>query len=82
HNVVGRLVAICLEEGIPLESLPIEKMQQVSPLIGDDVLEYLELDAVVDARNSLGGTATREVERQIKLAQEQLKREVAGWKSD
>ncbi|MCY3487723.1 MAG: argininosuccinate lyase, partial [Bacteroidetes bacterium] len=78
HDVVGRLVAICLEEGIPLESLPIEKMQQVSPLIEADVLKCLELDAVVDARNSLGGTATTEVERQIKLAREQLKREVAG----
>lgn len=78
HDVVGRLVAICLKEGIPLESLPIEKMQQAHPFIETDVLECLELDAVVNARNSLGGTATREVERQIKFAREQLKREVAG----
>ncbi len=78
HDVVGRLVAICLEEGIPLESLPIKKMQQMSPLIETDVFKCLALDAVINARNSFGGTATKEVERQIKLAREQLNREVAA----
>ncbi len=77
HEVVGRLVALCLKEGFFLESLPLETMQQVSPLIEADVLECLKLDAVVNARNSLGGTAATEVERQIRIAREQLQREVA-----
>lgn len=73
HDVVGRLVAICLKEGLTLAALSLERMQEVSTLIDSDVLECLHLDAVVNARNSLGGTAAKEVERQIGLAREQLK---------
>ena len=76
HGIVGHLVKICLEERLPLESLPLEKMQELCPLIEADVREYLRLDAVVNARNSLGGTAKEEVKRQIELAQEQLSRGV------
>ncbi len=73
HDVVGRLVAICLKEGVPLESLPVGRMQEVSALIESDVMDCLDLDAVVNARNSFGGTAANEVERQIGLAREELK---------
>ncbi len=75
HDVVGRLVAICLKEGVSLESLPVERMQKVSALIESDVMDCLHLDAVVNARNSLGGTAAKEVERQIRLAREKLETE-------
>ncbi|MDE2771027.1 MAG: argininosuccinate lyase [Bacteroidota bacterium] len=72
HDVVGRLVAICLEEGVSLESLPVKRMQVVSALIESDVVDCLHLDTVVNARNSFGGTAAIEVERQIELAREEL----------
>ena len=72
HDVVGRLVTICLKEGVSLESLPVERMQEVSALIEPDVMDCLHLDAVVNARNSFGGTAAKEVERQIELAREEL----------
>ena len=75
HDVVGRLVAICLREGVPLESLPVERMQEVSALIESDVMDCLHLDAVVNARNSFGGTAAKEVERQIGLARDKLEAE-------
>ena len=72
HDVVGRLVAVCLKEGISLELLPVERMQEVSALVEPDVVDCLHLDAVVNARNSFGGTAAKEVERQIELAREEL----------
>ena len=62
-----------MKEGLTLAALSLERMQEVSTLIDSDVLECLHLDAVVNARNSLGGTAAKEVERQIGLAREQLK---------
>ena len=77
HYVVGRLVAICLEEGVSLESLPVERMREVSALIESDVVDCLHLDSVVNTRNSFGGTAAIEVERQIELAREEL--EVEHW---
>lgn len=77
HDVVGRLVAICLKEGGSLEKLPVERMQEISALIESDVMDCLHLDAVVNARSSFGGTAAMEVERQIELAREEL--EVEDW---
>ena len=77
HDVVGQLVAICLKEGVSLEKLPVERMQEVSALIESDVMDCLHLDAVVNARSSFGGTAAKEVERQIELAREEL--EVEDW---
>ncbi|MDE2825732.1 MAG: argininosuccinate lyase [Bacteroidota bacterium] len=77
HDVVGRLVAICLKEGVSLESLPVERMQEVSAMIESNVMDCLHLDAVVNARSSFGGTATKEVERQIELARKDL--EVEDW---
>ena len=75
HDVVGQLVAICLKEGVSLEKLPVERMQEVSALIESDVMDCLHLDAVVNARSSFGGTAAKEVERQIELAREELEAE-------
>ncbi|MCY4001911.1 MAG: argininosuccinate lyase [Bacteroidetes bacterium] len=72
HEIVGHLVRICLSENKTLESLPLEKMQEVCTLIASDVQEYLRLDAVVSARSSVGGTSPEEVERQIKKARKQL----------
>ena len=77
HRIVGRLVAICLSEGITLETLPLNRMQEVSSVIGIDVLDDLQLDAVVNARRSLGGTAAKEVVRQIRIARKQLAEETA-----
>ncbi|MCY4232815.1 MAG: argininosuccinate lyase [Bacteroidetes bacterium] len=75
HEVVGRLVAICLSEGITLESLSIQQMQEVSSLIEDDIKDYLTLDAVVGARRSAGGTAPKEVKNQIAFAIRELSSE-------
>ncbi len=75
HDIVGRIVRICIDEEASLDALSIEKMKQVTPLIEEDVREYLKLETVVNSRGSLGGTASKEVERQLNLAKEQLTQE-------
>ena len=72
HDVVGRLVALCLDEDLSLEDLPLERMQAVSSRIGEDVFEVLDTENVVDARNSYGGTARARVEDQIAAARQAL----------
>jgi argininosuccinate lyase len=72
HGVVGRLVALAIDEGLDLQDLPLERLQAVETRIGVDVYDALALDAVVDARGSFGGTARREVERQLAAAHEWL----------
>ncbi len=47
-------------------------MQGVSSLIEEDVYEVLELEHVVNARDSYGGTAQAQVEAQIAEARAAL----------
>ncbi|HEX7004211.1 MAG TPA: argininosuccinate lyase [Trueperaceae bacterium] len=77
HEVVGRLVARALEQGTTLEELPLETMKGASQAIDEDVYEALELERVVDARNSYGGTARERVVEQIARARSELAKERA-----
>ncbi len=73
HEVTGRLVALCLKEGLALESLTLERMQTLSSLIDADIYEHLALAQVVNARTSYGGTARAQVEAQVSRARQALK---------
>ena len=73
HEVVGRLVGIGVKTDRDLQDLELGEMQDVSVLIEDDVFEVLKLEAVVNARNSYGGTGLEQVKGQIKLARDLLK---------
>ncbi len=74
HHVVGRLVAMALGAGVTLEELTLDQLRSVDDRIANDVYDALSLDAVVNARASLGGTATARVARAIEAAKEDLKR--------
>ncbi len=73
HEVVGKLVALGVQEGKDLQALSLAEMQNVSALIGNDVFEVLRLETVVNARSSYGGTALAQVERQLRAAEEMLR---------
>ena len=72
HEVVGRLVALGLNEGKDLQDLSLGEMRTVSEQIDEDVYEVLTLENVVNARRSYGGTAQGEVRRQIERAKKEL----------
>ena len=72
HAITGRLVAHCIEDSIPLEALPLERLQAECSAIESDVYEHLSLDAVVNSRSSYGGTALSQVSAQIAAAREAL----------
>ena len=72
HEVVGKLVALSIAKGRDLEELALSKMQKVSPLIEEDVFDILELDHVVNARSSYGGTAKAQVLEQLRRSAERL----------
>lgn len=66
HEVVGRAVRHCLDEGLTLEQLSMDELKKFSPAIGDDVYGVLELEACVERRRAVGGTASVNVERRLK----------------
>ena len=62
HEVVGKAVGYCLNEGCNLEALPLATLQSFYPGIEDDVFALLSLEGSVAARNHIGGTAPAQVE--------------------
>jgi argininosuccinate lyase len=65
HGIVGRAVACCVERGVELNQLSLERLREFSPLIQEDVFNVLGVRESVESRRSLGGTAISEVRRQL-----------------
>ncbi len=75
HHVVGQLVAYCEKRGLKLWELSLETLKEFSPLIGEDVYEWLTLEGSVKRRKVFGGTAPERVREAISCAEEELMRE-------
>lgn len=65
YGIVGRLVALCIDKGEILETLPLPEFRSVSEAFGPDVYEALNLKNCVDRRQADGGPAQAAVEKQI-----------------
>ncbi len=72
HEVVGRAVRQALESGQTLETLPVEDLRRLSPLLDADVREALTVEASLRARAVPGGTAPDAVRRALARARELL----------
>lgn len=68
HEVVGRLVLMCIEKGIYLLDLPLETYQEVCPLFEADLYDVLDPYAAVKRRNSEGGTGFDQVRQALEKA--------------
>jgi len=51
YQVAAQLVALCMEEGFTLETLPIERYKSASALFEDDIHAFIALEACVKRRN-------------------------------
>ena len=67
HAVVGGLVLECERRGCQLDELPHEVFVQASPLFGEGIAAALDIDAIVAARTTEGGTAPAAVAEQMRL---------------
>ena len=74
HEIVGKLVLECTKAGYYLQDVPLERYQEVSDLIEEDIYETLKSHTAVERRHSLGGTGFDQVKWQIKEAQKALKK--------
>ena len=72
HRVVGRLVALLAPEGRALSTATLDELQALDPLFADDYYAVVDLDRVVAAKISPGGTAPDRVAEQLALAHEVL----------
>ncbi len=78
HACVGGAVAYALDKGKELDQLTLDELKSFSPLIKADVFDHLTLEAMIDRRQSLGGTATENVAQAIAEARKALAGETNG----
>ena len=68
HAVVGHLVLEAEKQGCDISELPFETFKEASDLFGRDITKALDLDAIVAARTTEGGTAPVAVAEQLRRA--------------
>ncbi len=68
HRIAGRLVALVASEGRPLASAGLDELRRLSPLFDEDFYLVVDLERVVGAKVSPGGTAPARVAEQLALA--------------
>jgi argininosuccinate lyase len=73
HHVAGTIVKRAEELNVPLADVPLGFMQNIDAGITKEVLTVLSLEASVNSRTSLGGTAPSRVREQIAFWREKLK---------
>jgi len=75
YKITGELVALCIERGDTLETLPIEEYQKISPDFDQDVYKAIDLDKCVGDRKVLGGPAPGNVRAQAQRVLELIEEE-------
>ncbi|MBD2845801.1 argininosuccinate lyase [Paenibacillus sp. IB182496] len=78
HEIIGKTVLYCIQEGKYLLDLKLEEFKQFSQLFDERIYEVLQPEQVVNARNVYGGTATVQVSDAIGRAESELAL-VADW---
>ncbi|SFL90072.1 argininosuccinate lyase [Paenibacillus sp. 1_12] len=78
HEVIGKTVLYCIQNGKFLLDLKIEEYHQFSELFESDIYAVLQPEQVVNARNVYGGTATGQVSAAISRA-EAVKLQTDEW---
>ncbi len=68
HEIVGKMVRYCIEQGKRLPDLTPGEFGRFSPLFQRDVLKQLTLHGIVSKRNQAGGTAPARVRTALRKA--------------
>ncbi|MDD4170111.1 MAG: argininosuccinate lyase, partial [Desulfotomaculaceae bacterium] len=72
HEVAGKLVGYCLNQGRTLDQLTLDEYKKFSSLIAEDVYEAININRCVEARKVTGGPAPNEVSTAIVAERQRL----------
>jgi len=61
HDLAGQAVVAAITKGLALEEMTISDLKQIHAQIDEDVYLWLDLEAVLDKRDQLGGTSRKMV---------------------
>ena len=73
YKATGELVALCIDKGLTLETLPIEEYKNICDLFDDEVYNAINLEKCVADRLVVGGPSIESVEKQIAAAKKVIK---------
>lgn len=74
HEIVGKLVLLCVNKGCYLADLSMEELKQASPLFEANIYEALDPYTAVKRRNSAGGTGFAQVQLAIDKAKQLIRK--------
>jgi argininosuccinate lyase len=66
HHLTGEIVKYCIKNSIYLLDLGLDIYKSYSPLMGDDVYNYLKFDVAIKNKKSPGSTSYDEVSKDTK----------------
>ena len=72
HSITGRVVRAALDRGQELTAFSLEELRQFSDRIDKSVFARLTVQAAIDRKSQIGGTARGRVERRIKELERML----------
>jgi argininosuccinate lyase len=72
HHVVGQIVQQCIQNGRTLADCSIDELRSFHKAFDHDVFSFLDIDSVINQRNSLGGTASSRVQEAIQRAHTEM----------
>ena len=75
YKITGELVALCIEKGLTLETLPLEEYQKICPAFDEGVYQAISLERCVAGRKVLGGPAPENVRAQAQRVLALLEKE-------
>jgi len=70
HEAVGKAVAYCVENDMDIVDLSLAEWQLFSPHFSSDIFAAITVEASVNARDVIGGTARKRVEDEIRRCRE------------
>ncbi len=65
HAISGKLVHYCIENGISLLDVSLDKLKEFSPAFEEDVYDAISLKTCVEGRSLIGGPAPETVKRYL-----------------
>ncbi len=68
YKATGELVALCIDNGLTLEALPLEEYKKICELFDDEVYTAINLEKCVADRKVAGGPSSESVDKQIAYA--------------
>ena len=72
HEVTGKIVLYCIENGKTLQSMTVDEYKKFSTLFESDILKAVLPQNAIARRNVIGGCASEEIDRQLKVLRNAL----------